>query len=653
VDALRRLDTLRQSLAKLSAYNTDGPPTSLRWGLYTGDSLYPSTRRAYFDKFHQLLLSGTQANMLAILRGLPSSVGPTDDYQAPYDTLKAYLITTSNHEKSSPVYLTPVLLTRWAAGRTVDATRLELARKQFDFYAEELKTSNPFSSANESGSIENARRYLSKFGGTERVYQAMLADGNKNPSINYATAFPNSAGVVSDTYEVAGAFTKKGWKAIQDDLKHVERFFSGEQWVLGDQISVNLDQTKLAADLSVRYAGDFVTAWRTYLQRGAIIPFRGIADADQKLQKLSGNQSPLLELFYLASQNTAVDNPAVTNQLKALYAVMPAGAPDQYISAANADYMKGLVTLQVSIDQIAQAQGTPTDAAVAQTLTGAQNAMLTTKQMAQNFGVDPNAHLEGTVEKLMEDPITYVQGLLRGLGPAELNGKGKSLCAQLSPVLGQFPFNSAAKAEATPADVSAAFKPKEGALWSFVDQNLAKYLILQGSRYLVDPSAAVPISDRFVNFVNHAKAFTDMAYPAGSADPHFTYTLKPIFSEDTQSVRLTIDGQDAEFSADTAAKSFTWQPAGAHGVQVTTRLKNGDSFPLSDSGLWAVFRWVDDADAQSGDTLEWRFKSGKENRPVISPVTNQPVKVRFTIGNPIFQRGYFSGLHCVSEIAKQ
>ena len=63
--------------------------------------------------------------------------------------------------------------------------------------------------------------------------------------------------------------------------------------------------------------------------------------------------------------------------------------------------------------------------------------------------------------------------------------------------------------------------------------------------------------------------------------------------------------------------------------------------------------WVDDADAQSGDTLEWRFKSGKENRPIISPVTNQPVKVRFTIGNPVFQKGYFSGLHCVSEIAKQ
>jgi type VI secretion system protein ImpL len=653
LDGLRRLDTLRQSLAELSTYNSQGAPLSLRWGLYSGDSLYPRTRRAYFDRFRQLLLGGTQANMLTTLRGLPTSPGQADDYQSPYDTLKAYLITTSNHEKSSPGYLTPVLLSRWVAGRTIDPARLELAGKQFDFYAGALKTANPFSSENDTQAIENARLYLSKFAGAERVYQAMLADGNKNAPINYAATFQNSSGVVTDPYEVAGAFTKKGWKTIQDDLKHVDRFFSGEQWVLGGQISVNLDQTKLQADLGARYASEFTAAWQSYLKHGAVLPFRSIADASIKLQKLSGNQSPLLELFYLASQNTGVDNPAVTGAFRALYAVMPVGPPDQYISAANGDYMKGLLSLQVSLDQIVQTQGAPTDAAAAQTLSGAQNALLITRQMAQNFGVDPNAHLEATVQKLMEDPITYAQALLRGLGPAVLNGKGKGLCAQLSPVLMQFPFNSGSKAEATPADVNAAFKPKEGALWSFFDQNLSKYLIPQGSRYVPDPSSPLPITAGFLNFLNHAKAFSDMAYPAGSADPHFTYILKPILSDDIQSLRLNIDGQAAEFAADTPAKSFTWQPSGAHGVQVTAKFKNGDnsSFP-SYTGLWAVFQWVDDADAQSGNTLEWRLKGGKGDHPVLSPVTNQPVKVRFTISNPVFQKGYFNGLRCVSEIAR-
>ena len=43
------------------------------------------------------------------------------------------------------------------------------------------------------------------------------------------------------------------------------------------------------------------------------------------------------------------------------------------------------------------------------------------------FRLDPNGHIETLVQKLLEDPITYVEALLRTLGPAELNGKGKGL----------------------------------------------------------------------------------------------------------------------------------------------------------------------------------------------------------------------------------
>ena len=39
--------------------------------------------------------------------------------------------------------LPPVLLNRWSAGKERGQRRLELARKQFDFYAEELKIGEP------------------------------------------------------------------------------------------------------------------------------------------------------------------------------------------------------------------------------------------------------------------------------------------------------------------------------------------------------------------------------------------------------------------------------------------------------------------------------------------------------------------------------
>ena len=64
-DSLRKLDTLRQSLAELTDYEYNGAPLHLRWGLYSGSSVLPSVRRVYYSKFNQLLFGGTEAGILA------------------------------------------------------------------------------------------------------------------------------------------------------------------------------------------------------------------------------------------------------------------------------------------------------------------------------------------------------------------------------------------------------------------------------------------------------------------------------------------------------------------------------------------------------------------------------------------------------------
>ena len=51
--------------------------------------------------------------------------------------MKAYLITTSNPDKSTPEFLTPVLMQYWLNGRVPDTKeQRQLAQQQFDFYAE-------------------------------------------------------------------------------------------------------------------------------------------------------------------------------------------------------------------------------------------------------------------------------------------------------------------------------------------------------------------------------------------------------------------------------------------------------------------------------------------------------------------------------------
>ena len=105
----------------------------------------------YFDRFRRLLFGETQkriADTLAALPDAPPADAPNDAYEKTYSELKAYLITTSYHDKSTKEFLTPVLLSHWVADRDIDKDRKDLATSQFDFYSTELTKENPFSSGN-------------------------------------------------------------------------------------------------------------------------------------------------------------------------------------------------------------------------------------------------------------------------------------------------------------------------------------------------------------------------------------------------------------------------------------------------------------------------------------------------------------------------
>jgi type VI secretion system protein ImpL len=656
-DSLTRLETLRQSLERLGTYRKEGAPWSLRWGLYTGDDLYPHVRRLYFDHFHQLLFGQTQTSLLAYMRNLPFTPGP--EYGPTYDTLKAYLITTSHHDKSTRDFLAPALIRTWAAGRTIDPARLSLAEKQFAFYSEELKQANPFSSDNDSASIEKTRRYLAQFAGFERVYRAMLTDAARSgPPILFNRKFPGSEAAVIDSYEVSPAFTKTGWDFMTGAMKNPDKYFSGEQWVLGQQVSANIDRGKLVQELKQRYHDDFIREWRMFIRSATVLRYANLQDASKKLGLMSGNQSPLLALIWLASQNTNVGTEPIMSAFQPVQSVVPPASVDRYIAAPNQAYMGALMALQTSLESAA-ALPQVNDAVAAQVLTNASTAKLAARQLAQGFRVDSEAHLETQVQKLLEDPITYLEGLLRALGPAELNGKGKSLCSQMRTVWNKYPFNAASPTDATVDEVNGLLRKPDGALWSFYDTSLQKILVKQGAQYVAAPGSGMTLNPAFVSFFNQAASLSEAFYPGGAQDPRLSYTLKPVQSEGIQSVGLKLDGQAAMFSAgDSSPKKFLWQSGGLHEAKATVKFGGGPDLTWSSNeGLWAVFRLFSKAEqlqpSGNGFIAEWIIRIGKD--PVALP-GGKPLTVRFELNMepapPLFQRGYLSRLGCVVEVAR-
>ncbi len=623
MDSLRHLDRLREAVATMIEYQRDGAPWSYRWGLYAGNAMLPEAQRLYFDRFRALLLAPTQGEILRSLRGLPSSNGP--EYGPTYDALKAYIITTSHPEKSTVAFLPAQLQKWWGESRGVETERLQLARRQFDFYAGVLPAGNPYPGGGDEAAIAHARAYLAQFADLERVYAFMLAETSKGiPAVNFNRQYPGSAGVVVESHEVPGAFSKNGWAAMKDALAHADRYVFGEQWVLGDRGAANLDLAKLTQDLRARYYSDFVKEWRAYIKSATVVRYAGLKDASQKLIQLSGNQSPLLELLSLAAQHTAVDDAATAAVFQPVQTVTPPGSNDRFIGPTNQNYINALVALQSSLEAIAGQPGEPSDAAAAPTLTNAGQAKINARQMAQAFRIDAEGHIDAGVEKLLEDPITNAESLLRRLGPAELNGKGKALCADFQTVMSKYPFNPNAASEARLDEVDGLFRKPAGALWSFYEQSLQKLLTKQGAQYVPASGSPVTLTPEFVAFFNTAAAFAESLYAGGTADPHFTFTLTPEPGEGTiQNLTVTLDGDTLIYTGGKATpKPFTWQGAGAHQTRATLKFGNGPDLTWSSTeGLWAVFRFFAKAErsqsAGNNEVLEWVIRMGKE--PVTLP----------------------------------
>ncbi|MGH9631929.1 MAG: ImcF-related family protein, partial [Bryobacteraceae bacterium] len=656
LDALQRLETLRQSLEQLTIYEREGRPFGLGWGLYAGSDAYPHVRSAYYNRFNQLLLGQTKGTLQQHLAALPSSPGESGNYNYTYEDLKAYLITTSHHDKSTQQFLSPVLLDRWSAGHEVDAARMELARKQFDFYSEDLKTANPFTNENDSEAVERGRHYLSQFSGIESIYNFMLSEAaKKNPPVNFNKKFAGSSAAVINNRDVAGPFTLGGWATMQDFIKNADDFFAGERWVLGEEAAAPVDRAKLTQDLKNRYVADFINQWRNYLKVSSVVRYGSLKDAAKKLDLQSGNASPILALFWLASQNTAVDDPRVKEVFQPVHAVVPPENKDRYVAPSNQPYMNALLTLQTSIDQAANMPGVPDPATVSSTLSNASNAKISVKQIAQSFRVDREANVGGVVQKLLEDPITYAEGLLRALGPAELNSKGKGLCQQFSAVLSKFPFNPAAKSEATLAEVNGLLKPGDGALWAFYESNLKKALAKQGNLYV--QTGEVPLNPAFVSFFNNAARFSDVLYKGG-AGPKLSYTITPLESEGIRKLTLAIDGQVLNADGDGGSgKQFMWPGAGAQSAKLSGNLGGPDLNFFNYDGLWAAFRLFADAErwepSGAGYNLAWVVRLG--GRPTTLP-DGSPLTVRVFLdlggAPPFFKKGGLAGLDCVSRVAR-
>jgi type VI secretion system protein ImpL len=658
LDALRRLDSLRMQLQTLRDYERDGAPVRLRFGLYTGAALLPTARRMYFAAFDTLMFHETRAALDSALRGLPDTPGKRDDYGASYDLLKAYLITTSNPDKATAEFLTPVLMTRWLGARELDADRLALAKRQFDFYSDALPIANPYRIDADTTVVAHTRSFLLNFAGEERIYQNMIAEASKtNPSVRFNRQFPGSSAFLVVGHDVPGAYTKGGWDFMQGAYKDVERFFKGESWVMGDQQGGAVDRTKLLASLRTRYEAEYLRQWRAYLQSASVVRYANPKDAARKLAVLSSNQSPLLAMLALASRNSAVDTTDIGPALQPVRAVVPSDSTGKYVGPSNAAYMTALATLQASLDQAANASRDAVAAALAQTASNLTAATVEARKIGQTFRVAGSAGVGRTVQALLEAPISHADPLVHNFTSNALNAKGAAFCADFQRLAAKFPFTARASAHAAPDEMGSIFAQESGSLWAFYHQDLQSALAWDGTRFAAKADASPPLAPAFVAFFNRAASVSRALFANDATVPHLTVTVKPILPPTLTSITFTIDGKRTVFTPASPAQPLTWTSTTGGSAELTAQLAGTDVPVASFHGPWAFVQLFNGADrwTTSGglDRATWIVRTdGRAITQQNGAQLTVAADIDFGGAPPVLEKGYFAGLQCVRQVAR-
>ncbi len=670
-DSLEKLETLRQTLETLDGYKTNGAPYKLRMGLYSGNDMYPHVKEIWCQKFNQTLLGPTHGSIQRMLKNLPNSPQPSDDYGTYFNALRTYLTLSIYPDKSTRDITAAALFNAWSAGRD-PGDRAQLARAQFDFYSDYLRTSGGCPLAFDPDAAGRGRRFLTQFSGVDSIYQSMLAAANKaNKPVNYNRDIKGSEEIIVNNKDVAGAFTKEGFGTMAGFIKNPDPFFGGEPWVLcGDQSNskdtartsctsgaTGIDRGRLATDLTDRYTADYIRAWRGYLRNSTFVKYKDLEDATVKLDKIVNNDTPLMALFWLASRNLSVENDKIRNAFQPVQEVVPGPASVQkYIVEKNSVYIDSLARLQKALADALPALKSDPNAAN-RPIDAAGDSRMQVKTVARGFNPDPEGQVDQMSFKILEDPIVQVERFLKGMGKDELNAKGAGFCNQkFAGLRGKFPFNPAARTDATLDDVSRIFRPTDGAMWVFLDEDLKKYMKKEGSKWTpIGGDPTIQINPAFVNFVNQAQRFTDMAFPAGSQQPRMTYTLTPIKSEVVTGSELTIDGQRQSFGASGGGKQFTWPGTSQQGVQGNVKLVGGTSIDVeAQPGLWGVYRFIYAADRVTptggGQSIEWIVRQGKAATPMT--VGGIVASYKFEVNVPVFSREFIQALQCVPLVAR-
>ncbi|MGH1346943.1 MAG: type VI secretion system membrane subunit TssM [Nannocystales bacterium] len=323
---MERIEPLRRMVDMLQTYDEDGPPWSMRMGMYQGGRMYPRLRDVFIDTVRRELhipVAGRELEALDrfVQRYKMNDKTPSlEEYEDNFARLRMYLLTSGPPEASEPgldeeeaAWLTDHLGNLWEAPILLsgEPTSRESIDKVASTYLRLLASRPDLAFPRDEDVVQLARDVLSRVDRTEAITNHIV-DSVTGPALTLTSMFQVPA-VTNDGKKIRPAFTRKGFKnQVQPLFKTGIEAFLDPTWVLAQGVGLaeELEEQEVIA-IQSEYYRLYMHEWRTFIEAVNVQTpgGKGYTDTLELLRDLT-RKDPYPRLFQYVAHHTTLFDPA-------------------------------------------------------------------------------------------------------------------------------------------------------------------------------------------------------------------------------------------------------------------------------------------------------------------------------------------------------
>ncbi len=636
-----KTDSLRMLIRDIE--NGDANEAFVSFGFNRSEETLPELRQLYLHKTETFFTQYVYDEIVKKLNNYANGQDYSGDEV--YSYLKSYLLlgnqrakldTTEQRFLANVFYniLTKKFIESNQSASSADKDSLKkLLRNYTSFYSGHLSDKAIYPVRNDNLLINIVRDRIQYKPNPESIYARLKQNG--------IAQFPNELTLekeigggytfLRNDYRVPVIFTADGWqnyveKAIIDESINPGK----EDWVLGKSAVRSNDEMsseEIMKNLLDLYFSDYKRTWLQFLENVQYRSFDNVPLAADRLKILSDPvSSPIVLILKTVSNHlqVIVDIQSPDSNSRSPYTNLNLNKSNinevkRYLNADFSGALSQLGVISGAMESIKGGQDLTKDYAVKvldkrapefptslQTIKG----IFYSTPSLNNIFTDP---VKLSWYAILRDASEYLNQQWRKKVFEEFN---KSLS-------GSFPFNNGGS-DAPLEDFKDFFKPGEGVIWSFFNNELGAFINKERWKANEWEGSGINFSNEFINSLKKADDISSTLFKSG--DLNVSFKLKPQLPESkvvngqkpiVEQVNLYIDGIDEPYRMGAAFwKDYSWPGGrGTPGARLSVSIRDYGTDTKTYNGEWALFKLVNDASVSRGESssqynLNWFFSKG-------------------------------------------